>query len=196
MALWLRVRPGPTHEADALMWLQDQPAASQVRAAFQKVLTRLWTDAWKAGMKAAGEKAGDFTKIPDQVVADRIGRMAAKWLDEVTDTRMRRIAAILAKGGTAAELEAAIRAMMGSQADARKIVITEIARAMQAAAVEAYRAAGVVKVRWITRSGHPCALCIANEAAGAKYLGEPFPSGHTAPPAHPQCECALIPADD
>lgn len=177
------------------MWLQDRQAAAQVRAALQKVLTRLWMDAWKAGMKAAGEKAGDFTKIPDQVVADRISRMAAKWLDEVTETRMLRIAAILAKGGTAAELEAAIRAMLTSEPEARKIAVTEIARAMQAAALEAYRAAGVVKVRWITRSGHPCPICLANQAAGPRYLGEPFPSGDVAPPAHPQCECALIPAD-
>jgi hypothetical protein len=108
---------------------------------------------------------------------------------------MLRIAAILARGGTAAELEHAIRAMMGDEHDARLIAVTEIARAMQAAALEAYRAAGVNKVRWITRSGHPCAICIANEAAGPRYLGEPFPSGHTAPPAHPQCECAIIPAD-
>ena len=38
----------------------------------------------------------------------------------------------------------------------------------------------VSKVRWVTRSGHPCPVCIANEAAGPRHLGEPFPSGDQA----------------
>jgi hypothetical protein len=147
-------------------------------------------------MKAAGEKAGDFTKIPDQIVADRISRMASKWLQEVLDTRIRRIAAILAKGGTAAELEASINAVLTSQDDAELVARTEIYRAMMQAAMEAYRAARVERVRWVTRSGNPCPICLANEAAGPRYLGEPFPSGDQAPPAHPHCECALVPADE
>ena len=159
------------------------------------VLLKLWQDAWKAGLKGAGEAAGDFRSIPDQVVADRISRMASKWLQEVTDTRIRRIAAILAKGGTAVELEAAIRAVLDSEHDARTVAVTEITRAMAMAAMEAYRAAGVVKVRWITRSHNPCKICLANEAAGPRYLGEPFPSGSVSPPEHPNCECALIPAE-
>lgn len=181
---------------DALEWLRGDPFADLITEALRKVLMKLWQDAWKAGMKAAGEAAGDFTKIPAQVVADRITRMAAKWLLEVTETRIQRVAAILAKGGTAAELEAAVRAVLESEADGELVARTEVIRAMQAAAMEAYRAAGVSKVRWITRSGHPCKICLANEAAGPRYLGEPFPSGSVAPPEHPNCECALIPAEE
>lgn len=165
-------------------------------AALRKVLMKLWLDAWKAGLEAAGEAAGHSGHIPDQIVADRIARLAARWLQEVTDTRIRRIAAILAAGGTAAELEAAIKAVLQSPEDARMVAITEINRAMQLAALEAYRAARVEKVRWITRSGNPCPICLANEAAGPRYLGEPFPSGSVSPPEHPNCECALIPAED
>ena len=159
------------------------------------VLTDLWTRAWQGGSEAAQEATGEIMTIPDQLAADRIARLAAKWLDEVVQTRVQRIAAILARGGTAAELEASIRAMLASETDARMVAITEVSRAMAAAAMEAYRAAGVRKVRWITRSGHPCPVCVANEAAGPRWLGEPFPSGDTMPPAHPNCECALIPAD-
>lgn len=177
------------------MWLNSSPVAAQIRNALRDVLTRLWVDAWKAGLKAAGEAAGDFTKIPDQVAADRIARMAAKWLDEVTGTRVNRIAAVLAAGGSAAGLEAAITAVLVSHQDARMVAITEIARAMNLAALEAYRTARVEKVRWITRSGNPCAICLANQAAGPRYLGEPFPSGSVSPPEHPNCECVLIPAD-
>jgi hypothetical protein len=178
------------------MWLQGDPVADQLKAALERVLMKLWVQAWKDGAKAAGEAAGDFRHIPDQVIADRISRLAAKWLQEVYETRMRYLAEILARGGTAAELEAAIKAALESDSDARRIAITEINRAMQAAAMEVYRAAGVKKVRWITRSGNPCKICLANEAAGPRYLGEPFPSGSVAPPEHPNCECALVPADE
>lgn len=121
--------------------------------------------------------------------------MSSKWLNEVTETRIKRIAAILAAGGTAAALAAAITAMLASSADAGMVAITEVTRAMNAAAMEAYRKARVSKVRWITRSGNPCPVCLANEAAGPRHLGEPFPSGDQAPPAHPNCECVLVPAD-
>lgn len=194
--MWLKVRPHPTHPADAEMWLNSSPVRASIRSALEKVLTALWRDAWKAGAEGAGEAAGEIINVPDQVAADRIARMAVKWLDEVTETRVHRIAAILAKGGTAAELEAAIGAVLNSQSDARMIATTEITRAMTAAAGEAYRAAGVKKVRWITRSANPCPVCLANEAAGPRFLGEPFPSGSTAPPEHPNCECALMPAED
>jgi len=177
-----------------MAWLEGN--GRLIQNALRPVLMQLWMDAWKAGTEAAGQAAGGSRNIPDQIVADRIARMAAKWLQEVTDTRMRRIAAILAKGGTAAELEAAVKAVLVSGQDARMIAITEIARAMNAAALEAYRAARIEKVRWITRSGNPCPICLANQAAGPRYLGEPFPSGSVAPPEHPNCECVLIPAED
>jgi hypothetical protein len=178
------------------MWLDGRNIAGQIKAALSPVLMKLWQAAWQAGSKGAGEAAGDFRHIPDQIVTDRIARMAAKWLQEVTDTRIRRIAAILAAGGTAADLEAAVKAVLESDPDARMIVITEVTRAMALAAMEVYRAMGVEKVRWITRSASPCPVCLANEAAGPRYLGEPFPSGSVAPPEHPNCECALIPAEN
>jgi hypothetical protein len=150
---------------------------------------QLWREAWEAGQKAAGEE------VHPQIATDRIARLSSRWLNEVTQTRIRRIAAILAAGGTAAGLTAAITALLASSADAGMVAVTEVARAMNAAAMEAYRKAGVNKVRWITRSANPCPICLANAAAGSHHLGEPFPSGDTAPPAHPNCECALVPAD-
>jgi hypothetical protein len=196
VAAWLRVRSGPVHQIDAQAWLEQSPYPARIRAALQKVLMQLWVKAWEAGAKGAGESAGHFEHIPDEVIQDRISRMAAKWLQEVTDTRLNRIAAALAKGGTAAELEAAIKAVLESEPDARLIVITEVTRAMALAAMEVYRDAGIRKVRWVTRSANPCPICLANEAAGPRWLGEPFPSGSVAPPEHPDCECALIPAED
>jgi len=188
VAAWLAVRPHQTHEADALVWLEAQPAYQGLKAALRKVLEQLWRAAWEAGQRVAGEE------VHPQIAADRISRLSAKWLDEVTETRLHRIAVILAAGGTAAALAAAITAMLTSAADAAMVTVTEVTRAMNAAALEAYRKGNVDRVRWVTRSANPCPICLANEAAGAKHLGEPFPNGDTAPPAHPNCQCVLIPA--
>lgn len=196
MAAWLAVRPHASIEADAAMWLAGRGIRDKLTAAMRPVLVKLWTAAYKAGLKGAGEAGGRFEAVSDQILADRIGRMAAEWVQQVVDTRMRRIAAILAKGGSAAELEAAIRAVLANDDDADLITRTEITRAMASASIDAYRAKGIHKVRWITRSANPCPACLANEAAGPRWIGEPFPSGSTAPPEHPNCECALIPAED
>lgn len=42
--------------------------------------------------------------------------------------------------------------------------------------------------------GGACPVCKANEDDGAKWAGALFPSGHNSPPAHPNCQCDLIPA--
>jgi hypothetical protein len=41
-----------------------------------------------------------------------------------------------------------------------------------------------------------CEECAANAAAGGSPAGEPFPSGHTAPPIHDGCRCVLVAADE
>ena len=40
----------------------------------------------------------------------------------------------------------------------------------------------------------PCADCEDNALAGPQAAGEPFPTGHLFPPAHPGCRCLLLPA--
>ncbi len=42
--------------------------------------------------------------------------------------------------------------------------------------------------------GGACPVCKANEDGGPKWAGALYPSGHNAPPAHPNCQCDLIPA--
>lgn len=187
VAAWLAVRSHETHKIDAMAWLEGRPEVKQLRAALKAQLMQLWDDAWRAA-GAAG--------IHDRVVQDRVNTLRVTWLDEVTRTRVERIAIILAAGGTAAAMAAAILALLKSQADALKVATTETYRAMNQAAVEVYRTAHVDMVRWVTRSANPCPICLANEAEGPKHLGEPFSSGDQAPPAHPNCECVLVPADE
>jgi len=169
---------------DALSWLEHHGVPARIADVLRPVLDQLWEQAWQAGAKHAGEE------VPSQV-----GQYRAKWLNEVTQTRVEEIAAILAAGGTAAALVAAITAILGSASNALRIAKTETYRALNGGALEAYRKAGVKQVRWVTRSPHPCPICLANEAEGPHHLGQPFSSGDQAPPAHPNCECVLVPAD-
>lgn len=73
---------------------------------------------------------------------------------------------------------------------------TEIAMANSEAALEAYEVAadaGVdVQKAWIL-GPDPCPICQGNADQGTIGLGEEFDSGDDGPPAHPNCECAVVP---
>lgn len=80
------------------------------------------------------------------------------------------------------------------------IARTEVSRANSDAALDAYTAArdeaGVnVQKEWLL-GANPCPICEENNEAGAIDLDDEFPSGDDAPPAHPNCECALSPVVD
>jgi hypothetical protein len=49
---------------------------------------------------------------------------------------------------------------------------------------------------WRAESEEPaaCPDCEDNSLAGAQAKGEPFPTGHLSPPAHPGCRCLLTPS--
>jgi len=50
-------------------------------------------------------------------------------------------------------------------------------------------------VRWVVDDADgPCPDCDDNALAGAVPLGQPFPTGQVAPPAHPGCRCLLVPS--
>lgn len=76
------------------------------------------------------------------------------------------------------------------------IARTETIKANAQGSLEGYRAArdaGVkVKKAWNPDAG-ACPICQENGDAGAIDLDEDFPSGDDAPPAHPNCECDLVP---
>jgi hypothetical protein len=49
------------------------------------------------------------------------------------------------------------------------------------------------RVRWLaTQTIGGCPTCAANAAADGVVAGEPFPSGHEAPPCHDDCRCVLV----
>lgn len=77
------------------------------------------------------------------------------------------------------------------------IAHTEIARINSMASLQSYIGARDeldldIKKEWLLGE-HPCEICQANNEQGAIPLDDEFESGDDAPPAHPNCECAVSP---
>jgi 2'-5' RNA ligase len=71
----------------------------------------------------------------------------------------------------------------------------QVTGASAQAAMDTYPENGVEYSLWLTdpAAGIVCPVCLDNEAEGRVPLGQPFSSGDTMPPAHPRCNCSLIP---
>jgi len=62
---------------------------------------------------------------------------------------------------------------------------------------EVYRKNRVETVKWVTaRDEGVCTICNGNELAGIIKTGNNFPSGDSAPPAHVNCRCFVLPASN
>jgi SPP1 gp7 family putative phage head morphogenesis protein len=79
---------------------------------------------------------------------------------------------------------------------AEMIARTETRMADMGGQMEAYQASGVVEgTEWLTANDDLVSeLCQANADAGVVALGDLYPSGDSAPPAHPNCRCSVIAA--
>jgi len=117
----------------------------------------------------------------------------------IADRRLRVFARVLAeakaRGMTAKELAQALRDALQDDAWIRMVAVTELTRASAEAARTVYTTAGVTRWRWVTEPG-ACPLCTANEDAGPRVIGEAWPDGADAPPAHPHCRCSVLPEYD
>jgi hypothetical protein len=192
-AAWLQLGPN-RKRAQAQTWLLQEGIDSSLRTALKPVLMDMWKDAWGAGHESAVTVSGLSFAVGFNA-NDFMERWGRQWLNEVVQTRLNDLARILSEGpddlpGLIRELRSYLR----NEESAHLIAVTEITRAVNIAAGEAYRHAGIFEVRWQTEDANACPLCIANERAGSRQLGMPFPSGATAPPQHPRCRCALLPA--
>lgn len=81
---------------------------------------------------------------------------------------------------------------IASRSRAMLIARTESAAAYSQGSIAAYRASGVVKQTAWLLGPDPCEICQALDGLTAD-LGDEFADGISAPPAHPNCTCALSP---
>lgn len=177
-------------------------------------LAGIWTEGWAVGAASArailtgtaarfGWTIGDDTDARQRLTATMADALQA-FLDRnrstipaIADRRLRVFARILAQakaaGMTAKELAQALRDALRDEPWTRMTALTELTRASAEASRQAYTAAGVTEWRWVTEPG-ACPTCLANEAAGPRVIGEAWPDGSDAPPAHPNCRCSPLPA--
>jgi outer membrane murein-binding lipoprotein Lpp len=101
----------------------------------------------------------------------------------------RRLEEAVASADPSAELSAAFREWRGGRLE----------RAVGDAALEAFSAGAVaacegIAVRWVASGGtSACPDCADDALEPAVPAGQAFPTGHVHPPAHPGCNCAIVP---
>jgi SPP1 gp7 family putative phage head morphogenesis protein len=138
------------------------------------------------------DKFGDTAKKAAAWAAEQ----AAELVVGLDDTTIDLIAGDIERGieerlgaqGTARLIRQTLDDMSTSRA--LTIASTEINRAMSAATLDKLSGLGVEYKQWIL-DADPCEICIANAEQGAIAVDEDFDSGDDAPPAHPNCRCAV-----
>jgi len=137
---------------------------------------------------------------------DAINIEAAEWardyvvelVDDVESKLGKRVSQHLANWIEAGEdlpaLEKRIMDLFDAPWRARRVAITEVTRAFAEANLKAWEASRVVnKSEWRTAVDKDvCTICEQNHSK-VRALGKQFPTGHTNPPAHPNCRCWLVP---
>ncbi|MGD0154688.1 MAG: phage minor head protein [Terracidiphilus sp.] len=123
-----------------------------------------------------------------------------KWaISESTRNRLRGvITEAFSRETSIKELAQRIREAGGfSEERAKLIADTEANMAMSHGNVAAWKKTGVVKsIKWLKSSLHNVPdECDLNADGGAVLLGQAFPSGDEAPPAHPGCRCVVAIAE-
>lgn len=127
----------------------------------------------------------------------------AEWsITSATRDQLRGIIADAFAGKTpAGDVEASI-ADAGAFSPERAALIarTEISRANNYGALSGYitardQAGVAVKKSWLP-DDEACPICVDNVDDGIIDLDDEFSSGDLAPPAHPNCECTILPVTD
>lgn len=149
---------------------------------------------WTRGEEAAARRI--LTTNAEDALDGFIARSSGL-IRELAGGRLKALARVLAgaksAGMTARQLASALLDALADPSWSRMAALTELARASTQAVRQAYTAAGVA--RWIWEAeGDACPVCLSNAAADARAIGEVWPDGSEAPPAHPNCRCSVTPA--
>jgi len=131
--------------------------------------------------------------------AEKHGATLVKGMDEETK---RRLAHTISQGIENKRgipgLSRDIRNTFGDMSKYRSELVarTETASALSQASLDSMLDMGIDGKEWVTAGDADVdtEVCEPNEEQGVIPAGEPFQSGHMAPPGHPDCRCALAPA--
>ena len=151
--------------------------AEEVHTTFLDALTPLWGEAWHLGYQSGkalvtGEDAIFTAKVSSDALDSFIATEGTHWLDQIARTGLH-----------------------GANARAEVIARSEVARAMNAGAIAAYRDNGVTHKHLLVAPNDTCDVCKAARKQGVIPLDSIFPAGGLGGPFHPQCRCVPAPAN-
>lgn len=135
-----------------------------------------------------GLSAQEAANWADTHVDETIQGLDDTSLDLVADAVSTGIQQQLGVQGTAGLIQDLVDRMVGSRTEA--IANTEMNMAMNYGFMEKLRRNSIEYKQWIL-GPNPCETCEENAAASPIPVDEDFPSGDDAPPAHPNCVCAI-----
>lgn len=192
----------------ALQEIHDHPWDDAAREKLRGLLEALATQRAAAALDHVGDHMPQtddeflllLHQANDEAVAwaeDRVGNLVTEVSDTTRDAINELTAAAIRDGLTNDELADQIAAGFGfSDARAEMIARTETANADSAGTMIGFRASGVVQEKQWDPDDDPCPECQENADAGPIPLDDLFPSGDDASPAHPNCECSVLPIVD
>lgn len=181
-----------------------------------QTLKNLWKEAWFLGDESAkaviartGVDWGEWEPgDPDAAMIVGSGARLQALLDSygvqtiksVANTNMDRLAEevrkAVANGDSAGSLSRRLPQILNVPGRADMIARTEVARAVTAATMSRYTQTGISRKEWeVAPDERVCPTCHGNELAGSIPTTQAFPSGVMAPPGHPNCRCAIMPAE-
>lgn len=150
----------------------------------------------RAQKQLADEIATD-TRIPETQMSRYVrDNSLAKLTGDFSETTKQRLRSAIAEainaGGTGADIVSAIKETMEDFTDyrAKLVAQTEVNTAYNFGRHALADAAGMTEKSWVTESGAPCAICLANTAEGWVDINANFSSGQPYPTSHPRCMCS------
>lgn len=149
----------------------------EVADTFLDALTPLWTEAWHLGYEGGKSlvtgDTPDFTKTHETGTLDNfLDTEGVHWVQQIGRTGLNR-----------------------SDARAEVIARTEVSRAMNAGAIQAYKDNGITHKHLLVAPDDTCDICKNAEAEGDIPMDAIFPTGGLGGPFHPQCRCIPAPME-
>ena len=143
-----------------------------VRETFLETMTPMWEKAWTLGYESAGQLCGKgVIPLSGDNLQAFLDTEGTHWLDQISRT-----------------------GLGNSNARSEIIARTEIARAMNAGAMQAYKDCGVQYKHLLIAPDDTCDICVAAKMEGPIPLDAIFPGGGLGGPFHPNCRCIPAPA--
>jgi hypothetical protein len=145
--------------------------------------------------------AADLVDQVNEAAVTAAREQAAELVTQIEDTTREMIRGVIADGleqniGTDEIAQNIMDSTGFSETRADLIANTEVRNANSQGALEGYRGANsmglTVQKEWLL-GDNPCEICEANADDGPIDVDDDFSSGDDAPPAHPNCECAVSP---